>query len=89
MSQYFDEAIDVLSQATNDAYVDLDGFQSRVNLKFQYVYKHFNKVDGRLDKVDKCLEPIDGHLNNMECHLKAMKDNMGKQFGQNLAFQRN
>lgn len=87
--RYFDEAIGLLGRATNDAYVDhdhiqvdLDAFQFKVDREFQYVHKWFEKVDGRLDQVD-------GRLTNMECHHKAMKDNIDKQFGQNLAFQRN
>lgn len=94
--QYFDKAINLLSQATNDVYINLNNFQFKVNYKFQYIYKHFNKVDKYLNKIDKYLnkinkhlKQIDKHLNNIKCYLKIIKNNMSKQFKQNLTFQRN
>jgi hypothetical protein len=74
--RYFDEAIGLLSTATNKAYVDRDStdhrinqiqghlvaFESKVDLEFQYVHKRFGKVDGCLDKVDGRLDKADRRL---------------------------
>lgn len=71
--RYFDEAIDLLSTATNDAYVDRDStdrrinnirgdlvaFQSKVDQEFQYVHKRFDQVNGRFEKVDGRLDKVD------------------------------
>ena len=81
--RYFDEAIGLLSTATNKAYVDRDStdhriqqiqgdlvaFESKVDLEFQYVHKRFGKVDGRLDNVDGRLDKVNRHLKDLDGRL--------------------
>jgi len=88
MPRYFDQAIGLLSTATNKAYVDRDStdhrinqiqghlvaFESKVDLEFQYVHKRFGKVDGRLDKVDGRLDKVDGRLDKVDRRLEQIVD---------------
>ncbi len=86
VSQYFNEAIDLLSTVINKIYVDCDNtnhciqqiqsdliiFEFKIDLEFQYVHKWFKKVNECLDNVDKHLNKVNRHLKDLNEHLINM-----------------
>lgn len=92
VTRYFDEAIGLLSTATNNTYVDrditdhridhiqdsLDTFQPKVDKEFQYVHKRFDQVDGRFEKVDGRFEKVDGRLEKVDRRLEQIDGRLDK-----------
>ena len=65
-----------LTQQVRTVHLDLLGFQSQTNARFDKVDGRLDKVDGRLDKVEGRLDRVEGRLGRVEAEVRQLREEL-------------
>jgi tetrahydromethanopterin S-methyltransferase subunit G len=65
-----------LTQQVRTVHLDLLGFQSQTNVRFDKVDGRLDKVDGRLDKVEGRLDRVEGRLGRVEAEVRQLREEL-------------
>jgi tetrahydromethanopterin S-methyltransferase subunit G len=65
-----------LTQQVRTVHLDLLGFQSQTNARFDKVDGRLDKMDGRLDKVEGRLDRVEGRLGRVEAEVRQLREEL-------------